>query len=220
MTKILPNTFTIQIPGAWTSIPLEKEEAAALIDRTWVGPTIEGISPDDVTRAKALLGKLVVEATAVGVVFAASYFDLLPAVVEDANRTVEGENLPILLSAVALLGTIPSRDISSDGMAVSTDSLMAALATPASKDKRYLQEPEMVILPAGAAVEIRAIEVTRVPNLSDEVTFYSVTYYLPVSAGEGLAILTFRTPSLGLTEEFTALFRTIADTLEFTREEV
>lgn len=44
-----------------------------------------------------------------------------------------------------------------------------------------------------------------------------VTWYVPHSSGRRIAVLTFSTPNVGLADEFSELFDTLADTLRWTR---
>ncbi len=225
MTKTLPNRFEIQLPDGWTRLPLDRDEVRRLVDETASLLGDRALPTTDVQTLKALLGKMVVEAEDAGVVLAASYIDFLPedevvpatssGPVVDDSGTIDPETLPqVLLSAVAMLATFGADQITSDGVSISIRAVEAALQTPAD-GTRYLGDPETVSLQVGIAVEVRAIETINAPEFRKPPSIYVQSYYLPVASGNGLAVLTFRTPCLGLADEFTRLFRLMAESLLF-----
>jgi hypothetical protein len=225
----LPNSFNLQLPDAWYPVSLDRDDVRRMVDEATKRPGVESFSADQVAWLKATLGKMVVEAKDSGVNFCATYVDLLPEedvvpatsdgpLLDDEGK-INPQTIPqMFLSAVVLLATYPASDISPEGTAVSVAALLAALETPTSTRSRYLRNPAQVLLPAGPSVEVKALETFNAPELREPIPIYALTYHLPISNGEGLAILSFRTPCLGLADEFTELFKAMAETLEFEAE--
>jgi len=226
----LPTSFNLQLPDAWYPVSLDKDDVRRTVDQATKVPGGESFSADQVAWLKATLGKMVVEAKDAGVNFCASYVDFLPEedvvpatsegpLIDDEGKIVP-ETIPqMLLSAVVLLATYPATDISPDGTAVSVEALLAALETPPNSRTRYLRDPTRVALPAGVSVMVKSLETFNAPELREPIPIYALTYHLPISNGEGLALLAFRTPCLGLADEFTELFEAMAESLEFSDEQ-
>lgn len=227
---VLPSEFSIRVPEAWSPLPLDRDEARAAVDdalRRWEG---DELSPDEQSRLKAVFGRLAVEAREAGVVFGASYVDVLDEVenpealldeagVVDADGRLDPEAAPrSLLSAVVTLSTASAAEISPTGLKVTEQSLLQALETPPTEGARQLRPPATAELPAGHAVRTEVIEPFTAPEMKGAVPLLAITYHLPLAGGEALAVLSFRTPCLALGEEFRGLFHAIAGTLEFSSD--
>lgn len=228
---MLPSDFTIKVPDEWTPVPLDRDEARAAIDeavQSWQG---EAPSPDEVRQLKAVFGRMAVEAREAGIAFAASYVGILDQVenpetlddgapVADETGLIDPERLPrTMISATVALATLAAADISPTGHKVTEQALLEALAKPTAEGAQELRPPTVVHLPAGEAVETQVIEPFTSPEVKGGVPLLAIAYHLPLAGGEGLAVLSFRTPCLALGEEFRGLFRAIAETLEFTSED-
>lgn len=222
MSSELPATITLDLPEGWRQIPLDRAGIVAMVDEA-ASAGESALPREQADFLKAFLTKRVVEAADASVVLAATYIEplpeneVVPATSEEIllpDGSVNADAFPqVVLSAVGILSTHPASKIFSGETKVSVELLAQALATPPDKRTRYLHDPVIVDLPAGPAVEVKALESFSPGGSGERVSILHVSYHLPVGEGSGLALLSFQTPCLGLADEFLGLFRLMAGSL-------
>jgi len=80
---------------------------------------------------------------------------------------------------------------------------------------RHPAAVEVRHLPAGTAVRLSGLRETDVPGATGALISSALQYYIPVPGTEAVALLSFSTPVVALTELFERLFDAIAASFEF-----
>jgi hypothetical protein len=206
------NTFVIRLPEMWLELPVDESGLREYVKTAAANTEAPAdLATDEVAQRRFLLmiDRIAGQARDGGVVFAAGYLEAVPG---DDSDDDGGDPDAITIMATAALSTRPAEAFG--GATVTVDLIRSAVAPdPLDSRGRRLRDAETLTLPAGPA--IRDVVLRRVAADSSE-TVLVATYYVVIGDGEGVGVLAFQTPSLGVAEELLSLFHSIASTLEFT----
>lgn len=214
------DTYVIRVPGTWQELPTNPQALRDLVrSNAETNLSVDALESVDFRRFLLVISKLAEQGEQAGLVYLASYIEAVSEelkatdVPDEAAPTTEASRPGLLMASVALM-TRRAQDFGSNP--ITLDAVRAAMEPePDDASVRRVRKPEVLVLSAGAAVRDLTLRNLHDPRIPESVDVLTVTYHLPIGDGEGLAVLAFQTPCLGLADEFIELFHAIAQTLEF-----
>lgn len=196
MVATAPSSVVLRLPEGWLELdPREPDLLAELrraVGQHW------GQELDD-ERLLSLLAPLAIElrrlAESAEMVLVGLYTRVVP---------VDGEDLPLVLTAHAVLALAPAPG--------DLDEVRRVLEVDA--DTHGL-EVRPVELPAGHGVLVAGTTQIRHPAWDSPAPARLRRYFVPVPGTQRLATLSFLTPNVDLADSFEELFDAVAETLSF-----
>lgn len=179
----------LRLPPGWIELDPRAPDLVAELERAIGVP--EEARPDAVRLLAPLALELSRSAADGNVVLVGLFAQAIP---------VDGSEDPYVVTAHVLLSVSPP-----------VDGLDEVRAGPAGRGAEVVP----VDLPAGAGVLATAQTEVRDPSWDRPLPAHSRRYVVPVPGTPAVAILSFLTPNLDLTEQFDEVFAAVAETLAF-----
>lgn len=194
--KVSAGTVRLGLPRGWLELDPRAEDLAAELRRSageqW-GDRVDLATLDQ--AAAPVTAELRRLSASLDLLLAGCYVDVVPAENERSD--------PLVLSATVMLALSPEVGGLSE--------IRGSLATRTDEDLRILT----VALPAGSAVLASGRTELSRPEWTETVPAVFERYFLPVPGLGRAAVLSFLTPNLDLVDDFSDLFRVIAESLTF-----
>lgn len=204
------NTIALSLPSDWREVPIDPAELVSVVEagaaERMPGSQYESL---EFRRQLVLIRRLAEQAHQSGVVFMAVFSS--DAMAGEADGPDEDE--PYFLSVICFVVTRSATEM--DVNRVEFRHLRTAVESERSAGAERVENPVVLELRGGPTVRDVVVRSNRFPDVDGEVQVFEARYYQLMGEGEGMAVLGFVTPNVELAPDFTELFDSIADSLEF-----
>jgi hypothetical protein len=201
------DTYGVVVPAGWTQIPLDQEGYTRFSRELLDGlKHTDGWSRTGQRRLELLLTQVRNDLRSGRVRLAA-----ITASTEDGSG---GE--PSLLLAGMAISRLGAADLSSSGLHLEVEPLLAAMSRQRFDDAAdqvvEVEPPTQVNINGWPAVRLKRLHDTRIPS-GHRARLYAQTYLVPHDDGEAACVLQFSTPNVEEGSALDELFQAIAETL-------